>query len=118
MIPRQLSPNGKSTGMTQAALKRRRETALRKVFGATDRQVLGRLVGGFMRIVGVSFVVAVPIVWWLMGEWLSSFAYRVELDWTIFAVAGMSVGAVAFAAVLWQSLVASRRNPVESLKSE
>jgi putative ABC transport system permease protein len=71
-----------------------------------------------MRIVAVSFVVAVPVVWWMMREWLSSFAYRVPLGWTIFAAAGLAVGAVAFAAVFWQSLAAARRNPVESLKSE
>jgi putative ABC transport system permease protein len=98
--------------------QRRRDIAVRKVFGATNRQVLERLVGSFMRIVAVAFVVAVPVVWWLMRGWLSSFAYRIPLGWTIFAAAGLAVGAVAFAAVFWQSLTAARRNPVESLKSE
>ncbi len=98
--------------------QRRRDIAVRKVFGATDRQVLGRLVGGFMRIVAVALVFAVPVTFWLMREWLSSFAYRIPLSWTIFALAGVAVGAVAFAAVWWQSRMAARRNPVESLKSE
>jgi putative ABC transport system permease protein len=98
--------------------QRRRDIAVRKVFGATNRQVLERLVGNFMRIVAVAFVAAVPVVWWLMREWLSSFAYRIPLGWTIFAVAGLAVAIVAFAAVFWQSFTAARRNPVESLKSE
>jgi putative ABC transport system permease protein len=98
--------------------QRQRDIAVRKVFGATNSQVLKRLVGGFMRIVAVAFVVAVPVVWWLMREWLSTFAYRISLGWTIFAVAGLSVGAVAFAAVIWQSLAAARRPPVASLKTE
>jgi putative ABC transport system permease protein len=98
--------------------QRRRDIAVRKVFGATNAQVLGRLVGNFMRIVAVAFVAAVPLVWWLMCGWLSSFAYRIPLGWTIFAAAGLSVGAVALAAVWWQSRMAARRNPVESLKSE
>ncbi len=98
--------------------QRRRDIAVRRVFGATGGQVLQRLVGGFMRIVAVAFVPAVPVIFWLMREWLSSFAYRIPLSWTIFALAGLAVGAVAFAAVWWQSRMAARRNPVKSLKSE
>ncbi|MDR2912704.1 MAG: FtsX-like permease family protein [Alistipes sp.] len=98
--------------------QRRRDIAVRKVFGATDSQVLERLIGSFMRIVAVAFVLAVPVIWWLMEGWLSSFAYRIPLGWSVFAVAGLSVGAVAFIAVFWQSLAAARSNPVKSLKSE
>ncbi len=98
--------------------QRRRDVAVRKVFGATYAQVLGRLVGSFMKIVAVAFVISVPVILWLMREWLSTFAYRIPLGWTIFALAGLSVGAVAFAAVWWQSRTAAHRNPVESLKSE
>jgi putative ABC transport system permease protein len=98
--------------------QRKRDIAVRKVFGATNGQVFGRLVGSFMKIVAVAFVISVPIIVWLMREWLASFAYRIPLGWTIFALAGVSVAAVAFVAVWWQSHMAASRNPVDSLKSE
>ena len=96
--------------------QRAQEIAVRKVFGATDREVLTRLVMSFLRLVLVAFVVAVPVIWYLMNNWLSGYAYRIPLSWTIFALAGATAFVIAFAAVLWQSMKATRANPILAIK--
>ncbi len=110
-----LSAMGLVAMATYFMRQRAREIAVRKVFGATSGQVLERLVAGFLRIVLVAYVLAVPVIWWLMSRWLTTFAYRIPLEWTIFAAAGVIAGAIAVGAVMWQSLKAARTNPVETL---
>lgn len=96
--------------------QRAQEVAVRKVFGATDREVLTRLVMSFLRLVVIAFVVAVPVIWYLMSGWLGGYAYRIPLSWTIFALAGGAAFVIAFVTVLWQSLKATRANPVLAIK--
>ncbi len=98
--------------------QRTQEVAVRKVFGSTRKQVLVRLMGNFLWLVGIAFVVAVPVIAYLMREWLSGYPYRIPLSWTIFAGAGLLALAIASLTVLWQSLRAASTNPVKSLKSE
>lgn len=95
--------------------QRAQEVAVRKVFGATNREVLVRLMASFLRLVLVAFVVAVPMIWYFMSDWLSGYAYRIPLTWSIFALAGAAAFAVAFLTLLWQSLKATRANPVHAL---
>jgi putative ABC transport system permease protein len=95
--------------------QRAREIAVRKVFGATNGEVLNRLVFSFLKIVLVAFVIAVPVIWYAMSQWLATFAYRIPLRWTIFAAAGILAAAIAFAAVFRQSWRAANTNPVETL---
>lgn len=95
--------------------QRAREVAVRKVFGATSREVLDRLILSFLKIVAVAYVAAVPVIGYAMNRWLSTFAYRIPLRWTIFAAAGAIAGAIALAAVFWQSRRAANANPVETL---
>lgn len=98
--------------------QRSQEVAVRKVFGASNPEMLRLLMANFLKLVAVAFVIAVPVIWYLMREWLAGYAYRIPLSWTIFLTAGVLVGAVAVLTVLWQLLRAIHADPVASLKSQ
>jgi len=72
----------------------------------------------FLKLIAVAFVIAVPIAWYAGSEWLTGFAYRTEITWTIFAIAGLSATAVALFTVSFQSVKASLMNPVKALRTE
>lgn len=97
---------------------RRKEIGLRKVFGATIIQVLEMLNYKFLIIVAVSFVVAAPVAYFWMSEWLSGFAYKTPIYWWVFVVAGVAVGIVTVVTVTVQSYRSATENPVKSIKSE
>lgn len=96
--------------------QRSKEIAIRKVYGSTNAEVLRMLIGNFMRLVLVGFVVAVPVIVYAMRQWLETYTSRISLGWTIFAVAGLFAGLVAFLTVYWQSRRAAHANPVDSVK--
>lgn len=98
--------------------QRRKEIAIRKVFGSTSRQVYARLLRTFLSLVGVAFVVAVPLIGWLMGSWLSGYSYRIALSWWIYLAAGLFCLLVSFVAVMAQSYRAANENPAASVKGE
>jgi len=72
----------------------------------------------FLKWVVIAFVIAAPLAYVIMSRWLQTFAYRIDLSWWIFALAGIIAIIIALLAVSWQSLKAARRNPVESLRYE
>lgn len=96
--------------------QRRREIAVRKVFGSTGRQIWTGLVRTFMAYVLVAFVIAVPVVWHFMSDWLAGYSYRIALSWWIYAVAGLFSLVVSFVAVFIQSYAAANENPVKHIK--
>ena len=96
--------------------QRSMEIAVRKVFGSTNREVLQRLVLHFVRYVLAAFVIAVPVIWYLMHDWLSQYVLRIPLSWTIFALAGLTALAIAVATVFGQSWRAPNSNPVDAIK--
>lgn len=96
--------------------QRSMEIAVRKVFGSTNREVLQRLVLHFVRYVLAAFVIAVPVIWYLMHDWLSQYVRRIPLSWTIFALAGLTALAIAVATVFGQSWRAANSNPVDAIK--
>lgn len=98
--------------------KRTKEIGIRKVNGASISEVLLMINADFVKWVLVSIVIAVPASIYLLSEWLKRFAYRTELSWWIFALAGLSAVLIALLTVSWQSLRAATRNPVESLRYE
>ena len=100
------------------AAQRTKEIGIRKVLGASVAGITGLLAKDFMKIVLVSFVLASPIAWWAMNTWLDDFAYRVDLQWWIFALAGVGAVVIAFLTVGFQSVRAALANPVRSLRSE
>lgn len=96
----------------------RRTVSLKKVYGADYNTVLWGLVAEFMKMVGVAFIIAVPVAWYLMHTWLNGYSYRIGLHWWIFVLAGLFIAVVAVLAVLWQAVRAARTNPAIELKKE
>ena len=97
--------------------QKEQEVAVRKVFGSTRGEVLTRLVGNFMRLVGAAFVIAVPVAWYLLERWLQDYSVRISLSPLIFLASGAFAAAVSFVAVFWQSSRAADSNPVDSIKN-
>jgi putative ABC transport system permease protein len=95
-----------------------RSVSVKKVFGADYSGVLRELVLSFMKLVGIAFVIGVPIAWFIMNRWLSGYGHRIDLYWWIFALAGLAVAFIAAISVLYQSIKTARTNPAEALKKE
>jgi len=105
--------------LTIFTTKRRiKEIGIRKVNGANVSEILLMLNMDFVKWVIIAFVIATPIAWFVMHKWLESFAYKTELSWWIFALAGLLALVIALLTVSWQSWRAATRNPVEALRNE
>ena len=101
-----------------AAERRTKEIGVRKVLGASIPNLFGMLSSEFVRLVIVANVLAWPVAFVAMNAWLDGFAYRVELEWTTFILAGALALAIALLTVSFQAARAATANPVESLRSE
>jgi len=99
-------------------LQRTKEIGVRKVLGASVSNLLYLLSRDFLVLVGVAFVVAVPVTWVVMDSWLQSFAYRIGISWWVFGLAGSAAAGVAFVTVGGQAMKAATANPVKALRSE
>jgi putative ABC transport system permease protein len=97
---------------------RTKEIGIRKVNGAKISEILVMLNKDFVKWVAIAFVIATPIAWYAMNKWLENFAYKTELSWWIFALAGMLALGIALLTVSLQSWRAATRNPVEALRYE
>jgi len=98
--------------------QRIKEIGVRKVNGAKVSEVMVILNKDFIKWVAIAFVIATPIAYYAMSKWLESFAYKTELSWWIFALAGLLALGIALLTVSWQSWKAATRNPVEALRYE
>lgn len=101
-----------------ACQRRVKEIGIRKVNGAKVSEVMTMLNRDFVRWVAIAFLIATPIAWLIMHKWLESYAYKTEMSWWIFALAGMLALGIALLTVSWQSWKAATRNPVEALRYE
>ena len=113
-----ISVSGLFTIVIYDTKKRTKEIGVRKVNGAKISEVMLLLNRDFFKWILISFVIASPIAWYTMHKWLENFAYKTDLSWWIFALAGLLALGIALLTVSWQSWRAATRNPVESLRYE
>ncbi|HUB59129.1 MAG TPA: ABC transporter permease [Puia sp.] len=99
-------------------LQRTKEIGIRKVLGASARHLLFILSRDFLLLVAIAFVIAIPLTWWAMNSWLREFAYRINITWLTFAIAGALAFSIALFTVGLQALKATLANPVKSLRTE
>jgi len=98
--------------------RRTKEIGVRKVNGASSIEIVMMLNKDFIKWVGIAFVLACPIAYYLMYNWLENFAYKTAISWWIFVLAGVFTLILALLTVSWQSYSAATRNPVETLRDE
>ena len=103
---------------TYMAEQRTKEIGIRKVLGASVGNVVNMLSKDFIILVLISSVIAFPIAWWVMNNWLQDFAYRINIGWWIFVTAGVIAFLIAFITVSSQAIKAALANPVKSLRTE
>ena len=103
---------------TFTAQRRQKEIGIRKVIGASVNSIVSIFSAEFLQLVFVAVLIAFPISWWLMRQWLQGFAYRVSIGVDVFLVAGASVVGIALVTVAYQAIKAATLNPVKSLRSE
>ena len=100
------------------AERRKKEVGIRKVLGASTQSVVMLLSRDFLVLVVVSLVIASPVAWIFMHRWLQDFAYRIPINWWVFAVAAIASLSIAFITVSFQAIKAAIANPVKSLRTE
>jgi putative ABC transport system permease protein len=100
------------------SVSRTKEIGIRKINGAKLSEIHILLNKDYIKSVVIAFVIATPIAWYAMNKWLENFAYKTELSWWIFALAGLLALGIALITVSWQSWKAATRNPVEALRYE
>jgi putative ABC transport system permease protein len=99
-------------------VQRTKEIGIRKVLGAPVSGIVIMLSKDFLKLVLIAFVLACPVAWYAMSRWLQDFAYRINLDWWVFALAGILASLIALFTVSFQSIKAALANPVKSLRNE
>ena len=104
--------------VSQVVVRRTKEIGIRKVLGASVVSITTLLSKDFLKLVLIALVVASPVAYYLMDKWLADFAYRINIEWWIFALAGVLAVSVALLTVSYQAIRAALMNPVESLKTE
>ena len=106
---------GLSTFMAERRFK---EIGIRKVMGASLGQIAGMMSKEFVKLVVIAFIIATPLAWYAMNQWLEGFAYKVPINILIFVYAGLAALLIALATVSFESLKAASANPVQSLRTE
>ena len=104
--------------VTYAAEQRTKEIGIRKVLGAKVGGIVAMLSRDFVRLVFIASLIAFPLAWWGMNQWLQGFAYRIGVSWWIFVAAGLTAVLIALVTVSVQTIRAALANPVSSLRSE
>jgi putative ABC transport system permease protein len=100
------------------ATQRTKEIGIRKALGSSDRGIFLLLSQEYIRLVGLSIILATPLVWWGMNMWIQSFPYRIDISAIVFIAAGVIVLVVALLTISFQTIKAARTNPVDSLRYE
>ncbi|MBA2329707.1 MAG: FtsX-like permease family protein, partial [Flavisolibacter sp.] len=106
-------------GLSAFAINQRvKEIGIRKVLGASVSTIVGLLSKDFLKLVLIAAIIAFPVGWFAMNKWLQDFAYRVDVQWWVFILAGVVATAVAFFTISLQAMKAARANPVKNLRTE
>lgn len=100
------------------ATQRTKEIGIRKALGSSDRGIMMLLSKEYLKLVGLSILLATPLVWWGMNQWVLTFPYRIDISPMVFIIAGLMVLAVALLTISYQTMKAARTNPVDSLRYE
>jgi putative ABC transport system permease protein len=101
-----------------SAEQRNKEIGIRKVLGASVTGIVELLSKDFLKLVLIAFLIAIPIAWWAMNKWLQVFAFRIQISWWMFAIAGFITVLIALLTVSSQAVKAALSNPVKSLRNE
>lgn len=106
-------------GLAAFTVERRvKEIGIRKVLGASTISLVSLLSKDFLKLVIVALVIAIPLAWYFMQNWMANFAYQTQISWWLYAVAGIIAILIAFATVSFQSVKAAMANPVDSIKAD
>lgn len=100
------------------AEQRNKEISIRKVLGASASGLFMLLVNNFLKLILLSLLIAIPLGWWLMNNWLKDYSYRITITWDVFLVAGLAILFVALVTICYQSIRAAIASPIKSLRSE
>ena len=115
MIICSLGLYGLSSFMAERRLK---EIGVRKVMGASVRQIVGMMSGEFLKLVFVAFAIATPVAWYVMDKWLQGFEYKTNLNFALFSYAGLAAIIIALATISFESLKAATADPARTLRNE
>jgi ABC-type antimicrobial peptide transport system permease subunit len=103
---------------TYTAQVKTKEICIRKVLGASVAGIVKLLSKDFLKLIIIAIIIATPVAWWAINKWLEGFAYRINISWWVFAVAGMLALLIALVTISFQAIKAALANPVESLRSQ
>jgi len=103
---------------TFTAEQRTKEIGVRKVLGASIPNIVSLLSANFLKPVAIAMFIAFPVAWYVMNNWLQDFAYKIDIEWWMFAMAGLLTIAIALLTVSYQSIKAALSNPVKSMRTE
>jgi ABC-type antimicrobial peptide transport system permease subunit len=100
------------------AVQRIKEVGIRKVLGATSGSIVYLFSKEFIILITVAFVIATPVAWYYMNQWLQGYSYRINISWWLFAAGGLAAIIIALATISFQAIKAASANPVKSLRTE
>jgi putative ABC transport system permease protein len=103
---------------TYAAEQRIKEIGIRKVLGASVSGIVSLLSKSFIKLVSIAALIAFPVSWWTMNSWLKNFAYRINISWWVFGLAGLFAVAIALLTISFQAVKAALANPIKNLRTE
>ena len=101
-----------------SAEQRTKEIGVRKVLGASTGSIVGLLSKDFLKLVAIAVVIASPVAWYVMNQWLQDFAYRVDISWPVFVITSVTALCIALLTIGFQAVKAALSNPVKSLRTE
>jgi len=100
------------------AVQRIKEVGIRKVLGATSGNIVYLFSKEFIILIAIAFLIATPLAWYFMNQWLQNYAYRITINWWLFAAGGLAAIVIALLTISFQAIKAAIANPVKSLRTE